>query len=358
MSRAGERGRTEGRREAGVVLLVVLFFALLLTSGIATFLRRSTVDAMISRNRDASARADALARGGIRLGGALLLEDRLRERAGGSLPLDTELDPWAEGLDLETPDGARLRVRVQDSGARLNLNALFSVDEAGQIVAKQTAEPFLTALLEKAIAEIPKPPGEKSYDLRELAANLIDFVDSDEIRVQGGAEDAWYQSQSPPYRAANRPLFSVDDLRLVEGFDADLVEALRPYVSVYPYAPGGCDSEAVGCGINVNTAPPHVLALLYYDDGVELRLAPEDVIRQILEIRQKGETICPGSQQEEACTPIGELVTNAIFPPPTFSSELFVVRAEARVGEVRRAIEAVVDRSQGANLRLLSWQSR
>ncbi len=345
-------------REAGVVLLVVLFFALLLTSGIATFLRRSTVDAMISRNRDASARAEALARGGIRLGGALLLEDRLRERAGASLPLDTELDPWAEGLDVETPDGARLRVRLEDTGARLNLNALFSVDEAGEIVAKETAEPFLMALLEKVISEIPKAPGEKLYDLRELAGNLIDFVDSDEVRVQGGAEDAWYQSQTPPYRAANRPLFSVDELRLVEGFDADLVEALRPYVSVYPYAPGGCDSESVGCGINVNTAPPHVLALLYYDDGVELRLAPEDVVRQILEIRQKGEAICPGSQQEEACTPIGQLVTNAIFPPPTFSSELFVVTAEARVGEVRRTIEAVVDRSQGGDLRLLSWQPR
>lgn len=358
MSPPGERGEPRGPREAGVVLLVVLFFALLLTSGIATFLRRSTVDAMISRNRDASARADALARGGIRLGGALLLEDRLLERSGSSLPLDTELDPWAKGLDLETPDGARLRVRVEDTGARVNLNALFSIDEAGEVVAKETTEPFLMALLEKVVAEIPRAPGEKLYDLRELAGSLIDFVDSDEVRLQGGDEDTWYRSQDPPYRPANHPLFSVDELRLVEGFDAELVEALRPYVSVYPYAPGGCDSETVGCGINVNTAPPHVLALLYYDDGVELRLAPEDVVRRILEIRQKGETICPGSQQEEACTPIGELVTNAVFPPPTFSSELFVVTAEARVGEVRRTIEAVVDRSQEADLRLLSWQPR
>ena len=348
----------EKNRETGVVLLVVLFFALLLTSGVATFLRRSTVDAMISRNRDAAARAEALARGGIRLGGALLLEDRLREAAGASLPFDTELDPWAEGLDLETPNGARLRVRVEDTGSRLNLNALFEVEESGQVAAKETAEDFLMALLGKAIDEIPRPPGEKPYEVRELAGNLIDFVDSDEVRVQGGAEDAWYQSQTPPTRAANRPLFSVDELRLVEGFDAELVEALRPYVSVYPYAPGGCEREEVGCGINLNTAPPHVLGLLYYDDGVELRLAPEDVVRQVLELRQKGETICPPSQQEEACTPIGDIVTNAVFPPPTWSADLFVVTAEARVGEVRRTIEAVVDRSQGTDLRLLSWQTR
>ena len=103
---------------------------------------------------------------------------------------------------------------------------------------------------------------------------------------------------------------------------------------------------------------PHVLALLYYDDGVELRLAPEDLIRQILELREKDELVCPSGQSEEGCTPIGELVTNAIFPPPTFSSNLFVVSVEARVGEVRRTLEAVVDRSKGSELRLLSWQAR
>jgi general secretion pathway protein K len=346
------------RAERGVVLLVVLFFALMLAGSVATFLARSTVDAMISRNRDAASSAEALARGGIHLGEALLLEDRLREAAGASLPLDTEQDRWAQGLDLETPSGARLRVKVQDTGSRLNLNALFEISDDGGFAAKETAEDFLLELLAKAIDEVPRPPGEKLYEVRELAGNLIDFVDSDEIRVEGGDEDAWYQSQSPPYRAANRPLFSVDELRLVEGFDADLVEALRPYISVYPYAPGGCEREQVGCGINLNTAPPHVLSLLYYNDQVELRLAPEDVVRKILELRQKGESICPPSQQEEACTPIEEIVANAVFPPPTWTSDLFVVTAEARVGEVRRVIEAVVDRSQGTAIRRLAWRIR
>ena len=37
---------------------------------------------------------------------------------------------------------------------------------------------------------------------------------------------------------------------------------------------------------------------------------------------------------------------------------VFEVRAEARVRDVRRTIEAMVDRSQGAQVRLLSWQLR
>ena len=61
---------------------------------------------------------------------------------------------------------------------------------SAEIVAKDQAEPFLIELLAKAIDEIPKPAGEKAYEVRELAGNLIDFVDGDEVRVQGGAEDA------------------------------------------------------------------------------------------------------------------------------------------------------------------------
>ena len=358
MTPAGRTGRRARRGNAGVVLLVVLFFALLLSASVVSFAKRSTIDAMITRNREAASRADALARGGIQLARALLLEDRLQEAAGASLPIDTLEDPWARGLDRETPDGSALRVRIEDVGARLNLNALFAVGEAGELAAREEAEPFLIALLEKVVEEVPGRAADKDYEPRDLADNLIDFVDSDESRVQGGGEDAWYQEQKPPGRPPNRALLSVDELRLVEGFDAALVEALRPYVTVYPFAPGGCDSEEVGCGINVNTAAPHVLALLYYNDGVELALAPEDLIRRILEIRQKGEAVCPPGQSEEGCTPIGELVPNAIFPPPSFSSQIFVVTAEARVGGLRRTIEAVVDRSPGTELRLLSWRPR
>ena len=98
------------RNNHGVVLLVVLFFALLLSSSIATFLSRSTVDAIIARNRENAARADALARGGVRLAQALLLEDRLREQSAATAPIDGHLDLWArlEGMEIDAGDGATL----------------------------------------------------------------------------------------------------------------------------------------------------------------------------------------------------------------------------------------------------------
>jgi general secretion pathway protein K len=330
-----------------VVLLLVLFFALLLTSSIATFTRRATVDAMVARNRESAARAEALARGGVRLATALLLADQLQE-ADGEQALDSHRDLWARAgeLEIEAGDNATLRLKIEDTGARLNLNALFNFDEGG-LLDEQT-ELLLHELFQKVIDEMPIPPGEKLYDVRELAANLIDYVDEDDLRQRGGAEDDYYQRQEPPYRAANRPLLSLDELRLVEGFDGELVEALRPYVTVHPYARGA--------GINLNTAPPHVLALLFFDDGVDLRLAREDTIREILKVREAGDLICSDEQGGEDCIPIRAIVVNAIYPPPTYSTDVFTVLAEAQIGDLRRSVEAVIDRSQPGAPQLLSWR--
>jgi general secretion pathway protein K len=339
------------RRRHGVVLVIVLVFALLLASTIATFLRRATIDYRVAYNREATSKAESLARGGVRLAGALLLQDKLLEKSGGFAG-ETLTDLWAMvGLaPIELEDGSSLRLVIEDASSKLNLNAILAVDEGGAV--NERAEPLLDALLTKVIDDIPLPPAEKLYDKEVLVRNLIDHVDPDETSLQGGSEnDAFERGESPVGPAdRNRPLLSVDELRLVDGFDATLVEALRPYVTVYPYV--GTD------GINPNTAPPHVLALLYYTDGVELRLADEDDVRGLLKVRQEGSILCGEKQSDESCKPIGEIVenANAAFPPLSYASNVFVVTAEARVGSVERRIEAVIDRGQGPEPLLLSWR--
>jgi general secretion pathway protein K len=340
------------RQQSGIVLVVVLFFSLLLASTVATFSRIALIDHMVVRNRDARGRADALARGGIRLAEALLLEDKLGEQADvpGRPKLDHNQDIWARvsGTTIPFEDGSSLRVDIQDAAAKLNLNAVVVVDDAGVVDAKSPE--LLTRLFAKVTEEMELPRGEEAaYDPAVLAANLIDYVDADDMSQQGEPEDDAYQRRDPPARAANRPLLSVDELRRVEGFDARLVDALRPYVTVYPYANGG--------GINPNTAPPYVLSLLFFDDEVELRLADPDTVRSILAIRKEGGFVCGEDQSGEGCTPIRSLVTNVIFPEPRYTSDIFTVTALAQVGDVARRIEVVLDRSEGAAPRLLSWRA-
>jgi general secretion pathway protein K len=337
------------RRQEGFVLVIVLFFAALLFTGVATFLRRATVDAYITRNQDQAARAEALARGGVRMAVVLLLQDLVAEQDESSGSSETSNDLWAQlsGVDLPVPDGGRLRVQIEDAGSRLNVNALF-----GPNVDADRREAFLEAFLEKVVEEMPGRPEEKLYDPGELAQNLIDYVDEDDVRLSGGYEDEYYQQQDPPYRAANHPLLSVAEVALVEGFDEPLLRALEPYLTVYPYTGGG--------GINPNTAPPWLLASLYVGTGSDYELAGEDEIRDVLRARDKGELLCPDGEEGRAadCTFVRGVVGGEIFPPPAWRSDVFRVVAEASYGEVRREIEAVVDRGEPTEPRFLAWRVR
>lgn len=346
------RGR---RRERGIVLVMVLVFALLLVSSIATFERRAVVDAVISRNRENGLRAEALARGGLEFAIALVLDDKLQEGTTGGA-IDSHLDLWHKTRDYPIPvGGGTVRLTIRDTGELLNLNAVFNAHQGDQL--SVNARPFLVALLTKVVGDLALPPDQESvYDVNQLADNLIDWADPDHERQAGGDEDAFYQQQVPPYRAPNHALLSVEELRLVEGFDARLEKALESYVTVYPYA--GTQ------GVNLNTAPPHVLALVFSNDGVDYELAPEEVVEKVVAARGGDKLICAESSGEHSgqvsCTPISEIVNNAqaIFPPPTFSTDVFLVEVEAKLGDVARTLEAVIDRHDPTNVQLLSWRMR
>jgi type II secretory pathway component PulK len=322
----------------------VLVFVLLLTGAIATFLRRARVDSMIARHRDEAAEAESLARGGVCLSIALLLEDRLREEED-AFRSETLLDVWSRVGTLAIPseEGASLRLRIQDAGSRLNLNALL---DKGAV--RKNAEIFLVAVLKKVIDDMPTRHDSKRYEPEDLARSLLDYMDEDEVGLKGGRENDYYQKQTPPYEVPNRPLLDVNELRRVEGFDGPLVEALSHYVTVYPYAKAD--------GINPNTAPPHVLGLLFHGVGQDFELAKEDAIRKVLKAREGGEILCADEAQNPACSPLSAAIEGEVFPPPTFKTDVFTVVAEAEVGQVRRSIEAVIDRSKPDNPLLLSWQ--
>jgi general secretion pathway protein K len=349
--------REAARAQRGIILIAVLFFIALLVSGVATFLRRATLDGMIARNRDLASRCEALARGGVQLATALLLQDRLDEVEAP--PLDTRNDLWAKLAEAEipVPDGGRLRLRIEDAGSRLNLNALFDAERKEH----EEAEPFLTAFLEKVIGELEASQEAQTHDAAELARSLLDYIDENDFEEKGGGqEDDYYQLQSPPYRAANRPLLSIDELGLVEGFDRALIDAIRPYATVHPYFPGGGDLD--GTGINPNTAPSHVLAILFHgiDDP---RLANQQDVRWILERRKDDKVFCPQSEGygELDCEFLSD-ETGAglagIYPQPKYTANVFQVTAEASYGDVRRTIEVVIDRSEATSPRILSWRVR
>lgn len=79
-------------------------------------------------------------------------------------------------------------------------------------------------------------------------------------------------------------------------------------------------------------------------------------------MRDGGAVFCAeGEAQGSGCTTLrqatdGEL--EGVFPDTTRRTDVFQVSAEARYGDVRRTIEAVIDRSDPTDPRVLSWRVR
>src|SRR4029077_17926651 len=74
--------------------------------------------------------------------------------------------------------------------------------------------------------------------------------DVDSVARPNGAEDAWYRAQPSAALAANAPIVRVAELAALRNFTAQSADALAPYVAALPPE----------TKLNVNTAPPEVLA--------------------------------------------------------------------------------------------------
>jgi len=156
-------------------------------------------------------------------------------RDGRGPAVDHPGEIWALPALAPEVQGGAVAGTLTDLQGRFNLNAL--------VVAGQPNAPAIRlfrALLQR-------------LDLPAVRVEaIVDWIDADNLALPGGGEDALYLRAEPPYRAANGPLASVQELRFVAGVDGAALSRLAPYVTVLPEP----------AAINVNTAPPLLLELL------------------------------------------------------------------------------------------------
>ena len=94
---------------------------------------------------------------------------------------------------------------------------------------------------------------DKDIDRWEIIANLKDWVDQDGNRSgrTGGYEDGIYNNLESPYLSKNAPLDTFDEIRLVEGWQDDVMDRYGQQLTIH------------GVGkVNVNTASDEVLTAL------------------------------------------------------------------------------------------------
>lgn len=224
--------------ERGIALLLTLLVLTILVTLILEFdteARREYRDAAAFRD---NFKATVLARSAVQAARGVLQQDLLKDKQKGQL-FDGLTDLWAFPITNYAIGDGLLNAQLEDERSKLNLNDLVA---GGDPNAKK-----IKVLRIKRLFELIQV----NPDLVDV---IVDWVDQDEVPEAAGAESPYYQTMRPSYRAANAPLQTLLELRLLKGITPEIIEKLSKVVTVYPQ-----EGEN---RVNVNTADPLVLQAL------------------------------------------------------------------------------------------------
>lgn len=295
---------------------VALITAMLLIAIIATLATSLALGQQVwlrqTQNLTDLAQAESIREGALRYAAAVLERDGRNAQTGKT---DTLKEAWAQPIPPLPVEGGVVLISIADAQARFNLNNLV---QQGQL--SKADVPIYTRLL----TQLGLPT--------DLVNPLVDWLDADSITLPGGAEDLDYLNHDPPYRAANQPLQSFDELRLVKGYTEEVLKKLAPFVTVLPEPRP----------INVNTADATVLAALTGADTNQ--------VEQMVQARENNPIDTKANFQ-------------ALFPGTTLNpksydvvSGYFIVSVETRIGRIQRRTEGLIERPVVNNARaVVRW---
>ncbi len=187
-------------RDRGIALIAVLWVVLLLSVIAGSLLMLTRTEVGLSRNLLLSAKAEALAEGGVHLGIMQILE--------GNLDPDWRADGTVHRVVLEA---GTVEIAMQDAAGRIDVN---------------TAPPELLAGLFQA--------GGLDVDTAmTLADRVADWRDADEDPQPLGAEQADYDAAGLDIRVGNAQFLSADEIQRVPGMDLEVHARIASALTIY-----------------------------------------------------------------------------------------------------------------------------
>lgn len=295
------------RRQLGVALITALLVVALAVSAATAMATRMHVDVRRTANLLHGEQAYAYALSAESWAYIILRKD-VKDSQHDALDED-----WATALPPISVEGGIVSGRISDLQGRFNINTLVTATDQ-----KDQPDQVQVDYFKRLLTVLELDPA--------LSSALLDWIDADiNATYPGGAEDDVYLLQDPPYRAANRPLVSITELQLVEGFTAEVVAALAPYVTALPEA----------TAINVNTATPQVLLALNEN------ITEQDVERLVADREQKPFTDHGAFMEHDA------LAGLELAIPTGVSSNWFQVLTDVRVGSGQARVESLLQRDSG-----------
>lgn len=217
------------KTQRGIALIIALLLVAIGALVAAGLIDQTELSIARTRNQLREQQAYAYARG-LEVWAVDLLR---RDSATGTT--DSNRDSWAQGLPPMDVPGGKLSGGMRDQNGCINLNAL---------VKNGQPQPVMQKRLDRLLSVLKINPS--------LTESIIDWIDADSTPMPGGAETLNYLLLDPPYRAANRQMLHISELRLVRGVDAKTYARLAPHVCATPR----------NSPLNINTASVEVLMAL------------------------------------------------------------------------------------------------
>lgn len=321
---------------SGSALIVVLWVLGLLSMFVAAFAFDMHIEARITSAWRKQMKAEYLARAGVELARMALFEtadadlnntDPSAYLAKGS---DEQLRyaVWGlahgGGVELSRDLGAgTVTVSIRPENARMNINAMIHVENRNQTF--EEWDPLFET------AGVPQEMRDSLVDC------LLDWVDPNEMTHLNGAESQYYESLSPPYKAKNRPLATVDELLMVKGFNEPMGEG---EMTVYDAIAGHLTAYSDDSKVNINAVSRETLMAVL---DIDAHIA-EAIVRE--RVGPDGQA---GTEDDRPFKDLGDLLTRvpvlgqAVAARLTFSATgRFMIRARGKVGDVERMITCVV----------------
>lgn len=256
---------TAGRpAETGAALMTVLLLIAILSVVAAVALERLTIASRMTRNIVSADQGRAYLLTAERMAGTRIA-DLLALR-----PDRTTLEGgWLGREQIIAVPGGTVAARIIDKGNCFNLNSLVraATGGTGQGDETFTARPEGIA----QFAGLMRLLGVDTSLALQVATSAADWIDSDSVPGNGGAEDDYYSGFDPSYRTANTLMADPSELLMVNAVTPDVYQRIRPWICTLP--------DAEMSPINVNTLLPGQAVLL-------AMLAPDalglDQARQVL----------------------------------------------------------------------------
>ena len=300
------------RRARGAALVTAMLIAALAAAVIATLAAGQSQWLRSVELRRDQVQAQALVLAGLAWARQVVRDDA---RAG---PIDHLGESWALPLPPTPLENGSIEGRIVDAQGLVNINNL----AADGAIARSDRR-----RLERLFVQAGLPVG-------ALDA-LADWIDPDDLARENGGETATYATLVPARVPPNRPLLRAPEATLVRQIEASRFAALASFVSALPST----------TPLNVNTAPPEVLAAAV--NGLE-----GDALAAL--VADRGKKPFSTTSEFRSRLPSGASVED--LESLAVRSDYFIVTVKARQGDTWAQGRALL-RRQGESLPRVVWQT-